>query len=51
MFKLFLYIVIAYLAYKIFISPKKLNPPGNGDQTKQDSRDNNVNYTDYEEIN
>lgn len=51
MFKLFLYIVIAYLAYKIFISPKKLNPPDNRDKSKINNRNDNDEFTDFEELN
>jgi hypothetical protein len=50
MFKLFLYIVIAYLAYKIFINPKRLNPPDNRDKIKSEQKNRNEDYTDYEEI-
>lgn len=50
MFKLFLYIVIAYLAYKIFINPKKLNPPDNRDKSSMSNRKDNDEFTDYEEL-
>jgi hypothetical protein len=50
MLKLFLYIVIAYLAYKIFINPRKLNPPGNRDKINSEKKNKNEDYTDYEEI-
>jgi hypothetical protein len=51
MFKLFLYIVIAYLAYKIFANQKKLNPPGNRDKKRQYNNNDNDEFTDFEEIN
>ena len=51
MFKLILYIVIAYLAYKIFINPKKLNPPDNRNNDRLNNRKDNDEYSDYEEIN
>lgn len=49
MFKLFLYLVIAYLVYKLYIDVKKINPPGN-DRNKLDNRNKREEYTDYEEI-
>jgi len=49
MFKPFLYIVIAYLVYKLYIDVKKINPPGN-DRNKLDNSNKREEYTDYEEI-
>ena len=48
LFKLLMYIVIAYLAYKLLKGPKKLNPPS--DRDRLDRRKSREDYSDYEEI-
>jgi hypothetical protein len=49
MIKLFLYLVIAYLVYKLYIDVKKINPPRDNQKNLHD-KNKKEEYTDYEEI-
>jgi hypothetical protein len=48
MFKLLMYALIAYLAYKLLAGSKKLDPPADRDRLRKKNKDSN--YSDYEEI-